>query len=669
MSYDFMENFDKNNTRFKTEISKYIDENIRKEGHIVLGETPPVLALAGADTKLPLVIENVAIDHIIDEHINTKRNKERIFKENILNMYQYLLNPVCIISGDKKGTIIVLSNELNINNDNIIIPIEISKQANSYRANFIDTEYPKKNILIYFVKEYLKHNLIAINNKKLEDLLRPIGLLLPVEHTSTSSNNIITKINELVNSYDDSIIHNLDNVKYSKINDLENRYFKFNTDNMFFKPTFRANYLELNNACKELGWGDALQYFTEGEKLSKVRDKEYLWKIEMIKYVKDREQLQNKLIELKTKEIEEKLKEIKNMNTKQIKIKELVVKAKDIKVGQKISLDGVGTDTVEKVSINEDGKVNVSFKNASMGYMFDENEPVKVFKEYLKSFNEMVKDKIRNEIEDKLMNSDWTFDPEYGASLDERVVGFYETYLEEYTLMNKIKDNKGVGYNLANDGNFASYTDELSELYNEYELDSNDLWDRYRKDVNEVLLDMYNESKFKLIDNYIEINIDWENAHDSATMNSLISQELKDLNIDYAYDHFGTLRGFGKDIIVNVHTAIGDRKQFIESFETHEKGLYKNYNKELSVDEKLNKLENEVKEMENKEKYGEFYNLVKDVENIENIYGNCVEKAENETYINDLKDRSEKLVKQEKEEKLYTECTKKENENDGKGGR
>ena len=43
-------------------------------------------------------------------------------------------------------------------------------------------------------------NLLAMHNKKLEDLLRPIGLLLPVEHTSYSSN-------------DDDITHNLENIK------------------------------------------------------------------------------------------------------------------------------------------------------------------------------------------------------------------------------------------------------------------------------------------------------------------------------------------------------------------------------------------------------------------------------------------------------------------------
>ena len=69
----------------------------------------------------------------------------------------------------------------------------------------------------YIVKEIIKHNLIASNNKKLEDLLRPIGLLLPVGHISTSSEYNISNNIKFVNSYDDSIIHNLDNVKYMEI--------------------------------------------------------------------------------------------------------------------------------------------------------------------------------------------------------------------------------------------------------------------------------------------------------------------------------------------------------------------------------------------------------------------------------------------------------------------
>ena len=52
-------------------------------------------------------------------------------------------------------------------------------------------------------------------NKKLEDLLRPIGLLLPVGHTSSSSKNNISQMIKNVNSYDESIACNTDSIKYS----------------------------------------------------------------------------------------------------------------------------------------------------------------------------------------------------------------------------------------------------------------------------------------------------------------------------------------------------------------------------------------------------------------------------------------------------------------------
>ena len=61
-------------------------------------------------------------------------------------------------------------------------------------------EYLKGKIEKYLIKEFLKHNLVAYHNKaKKEALLRSIGLLLPVEHTSTSGSYILPKMMENVN--------------------------------------------------------------------------------------------------------------------------------------------------------------------------------------------------------------------------------------------------------------------------------------------------------------------------------------------------------------------------------------------------------------------------------------------------------------------------------------
>ena len=558
MAYDFMEKFDKNNKRFKDEISKYIDENVRKEGHIVLGETPPVLGLAGANTKLPLVIPCEQINHIIDKHYRESNNYGLLEKEDTLKLYESIINPICLISGSEKDTCVVITDFKNKDGINIQVPIFFNMSEEFITVNDIASQYPNKQMEEYIIKEVFKHNLLAYHNKKLENSLRTIGLLLPVVNTNISSKYILPQIKDLVNSYDDSIIHNLDNVKYSKINNLENRYFKFNTDNKFFKPTFRANYLELNNACKDLGWGDALQYFTEGKKLSKVRDGEYLWKIEMFKYDKDREQLQDKLIELKTKEIEEKLKEIKSM----LKVKE------DIKDSVLKFLNGTSFTFEDKYGISPDQKlvgyceetdredlvyricnemqIDVLDEEGLLAKYYSDIPTVTIdnvydtfYKDCHAVVDEMYKQSkenlinIREKIKEQLMDTINDFN---GKTFDEKMLNFYSYYKDVYEKQHELSEDKGVGYNFAKDGNgacliywvefrdFYGYEKEKSSLdfktYEEFRnykdnvvpIENEKLFNIYLKDVDDVCKTMYSESLEKTYNLFISKNPQWAKA-------------------------------------------------------------------------------------------------------------------------------------------------------------
>lgn len=304
-NYDFMKNFDENNKRFKAEISKYIDEDKRTEGHIVLGETPPVLALAGANTKLPLVIPCEQINHIIDKHYRGSNNYGILEKEDTLKLYESIINPICLISGSEKNSCVVITDFKNKNNINIQVPVFFNMDQDEIKVSVIATQYPKKKIEEYIIKEALKHNLYAYHNKKLEDLVCPIGLLLPVGHTSASSNYILPKIIKNVNSYDDKIIHNTDNVRYVAVEPL---YRAGAGDNKYFKPTFKANFAELNKATNDLGLGDASKYF-------KYIGDRIIWNPKNFGPVytgKEMKQITAKLIENKTAEISEKLNDLRS---------------------------------------------------------------------------------------------------------------------------------------------------------------------------------------------------------------------------------------------------------------------------------------------------------------------------------------------------------------------
>ena len=663
--YDFMKNFDKNNDRFKTEISKYIDDYLNgirsKEGHIILGETPPVLSLAGADTSLKLVIPNEQINHIIDKHITRRSNYERLSKDNVLDLYNSLINPICLFIGSEKDSCVVITDFKNQDGLNIQVPIFFDISKKFIKVNDIATQYPNRTINEYVVKEIMKHNLIAINNKKLENLLRSIGLLLPVEHTSNSSDFNIPYNIKFVNSYDDSIIHNLDNVKYMEINNLENRYFKFNTDNKFFKPTFRANYLELNNACKELGWGDALQYFTEGERISKVRVGEYLWKIEMFKYDKDREQLQNKLIELKTKEIDNKLKEIKKMlNDKQnvLRISIDWEKAKDsdtfnslvAKELKKRSVDYAYDHYFKLRSKEYDLQIDVHTKAG------DRTEFIESFKTIENKENNdsevksmlNVKEEIKKNALEFLKESKFTFEDKYGISIDQKIVGYYEETDREdlvYRVCNRMKIDA-----LDEESMLDKYYSGVSGVTIE------NVYDTFYKDCHDVYEAMYTESKENLskireeIKEQIKEAInDFEGKTDDEKMLNFYSYYKDIYEKQHCYsEEKGVGYNFAKDGNGACLIYYEEFRKFYNyekeksslDFKTYEE--FRNYKDNIVPveDEKLyNTYLKDVNDICN-EMYNEAFTRIKE----NSIYAEAIAKAEAETGNDTLKEDSAQII-------------------------
>ena len=146
------------------------------------------------------------------------------------------------------------------------------------------TYYHQKALTNYIVKEILKHNTIAYN-KKIEPYIHSIGLLLSVEEDKFSI-------------YDDTIAYTLNNVN----NHSNAIYYTFNTENKYFKPTFKASKTELINAINELSL-NINKLFNINTMIPYTNSDDYINNITLI---------QKKLIDNKYKQIELLLQNIAN---------------------------------------------------------------------------------------------------------------------------------------------------------------------------------------------------------------------------------------------------------------------------------------------------------------------------------------------------------------------
>ena len=268
--YDKIKNvFNNNYDNAVKNIEKLSNEELKETYINIYEKAPYSLRVVGIDENTKVRISLDTIKHI-DKHFD-KDTKDELIKQ----IPDMLSNPVCILNGSTENSYVIMT-EVKYGNDNIVIPFKYEKTSESVDLLEISTMYEKWNTEYFLEKELINHNVLAFNQQKMEQIRDPYDrLFLPKGDECSIYNNNITK--------------SLDNVKYCDKNN--NKYYEFETDNNYFKPVFKANYIELNKACENLGFGTAMEFFNNYNRLRS-------------KYEKYIISIQNKLIENRTKKIE-----------------------------------------------------------------------------------------------------------------------------------------------------------------------------------------------------------------------------------------------------------------------------------------------------------------------------------------------------------------------------
>lgn len=114
-------------------------------------------------------------------------------------------NPILVINGKFPDTIVVVTELLNKENSNIIIPISLNQRGIKSSVNKITTIFSKKHLLNYLNR--FQNDILAYNKEKAEKLFTTIGCQLPKTTSAIC--------------YDNSITYSLANVKYPEEKNLQ----------------------------------------------------------------------------------------------------------------------------------------------------------------------------------------------------------------------------------------------------------------------------------------------------------------------------------------------------------------------------------------------------------------------------------------------------------------
>lgn len=197
---------------FSENLTKFLDENQEHiNAPITIGATPNSLALAGADEKLPVIINPETIikcmgnpDQIYHGH--------NLYKEIMEQLPSELRNPSLILKGSNKGSLVAVTELKDKENREIIVSVELESKKGRQEVNRITSAYGRNNFAAYLDRQINEqNNLIAYNKEKADKMFQSLGLQLPPEETLIS--------------FDNSIAYTTANVKYPEKNILESTQF------------------------------------------------------------------------------------------------------------------------------------------------------------------------------------------------------------------------------------------------------------------------------------------------------------------------------------------------------------------------------------------------------------------------------------------------------------
>lgn len=210
---EYARKIQQNNTedkKFADSLDRYLQNKERTTDFITVGKTPNALSLAGADTKLNIVIAPRTIAKCMseaDKHYHGHGLSDDIMKQIPLE----LRNPTMIFKGNKDNSLVAITALKDKENREIMIAVSLSERENRHEVNRVSSIYGRNNMTNYLKAQIDQGNLIAANTEKANEMLQSAGLQLPLEETFISFNN--------------SIAYTTQNVKYPEQENSEITHF------------------------------------------------------------------------------------------------------------------------------------------------------------------------------------------------------------------------------------------------------------------------------------------------------------------------------------------------------------------------------------------------------------------------------------------------------------
>ena len=178
---------------FSNHLRKLVNGDIEFNGRAAtIGKPSEFLSKCGADSSHDITITKKVITKAMRTETRDENGKligntgHGLSFEMIVFSLQELDYPPLVFKGSSTNSLLVVTNIIDQRNRNIVIAIELNKCEGFNQVNSIRSIYGRDHFSLFVEKNFNEGNLIGVNKKKADDLLRSIGKSYPKENTFIS---------------------------------------------------------------------------------------------------------------------------------------------------------------------------------------------------------------------------------------------------------------------------------------------------------------------------------------------------------------------------------------------------------------------------------------------------------------------------------------------------
>ena len=177
---------------------------------LVIGATPNVLTICGADGSLNLTIAKSVIDKAMRPEVRdengrlTGKTGHGLTEQQILDALENARNPIMVLKGAHERSLLIITEVLDDHGRNIVLPVDLSATSAICEVNAVRSTYGRDSLQSFLDKAFAEDRVLAVDMKKADEMNLSNGKWYP---------EAISFIR-----FDNSIAYSLKNVKYPEQN-------------------------------------------------------------------------------------------------------------------------------------------------------------------------------------------------------------------------------------------------------------------------------------------------------------------------------------------------------------------------------------------------------------------------------------------------------------------